>query len=179
MSAIPDPEHTTLVQGLFVQHLPALRGFLLSIVSDFTLVDDVVQETFLTVNSKAAQFEKGSNFRAWVFTIARFKALQALQKSAPPAERFSQEVLEALSAHESSEDWYSESQMRHLFACIQTLTPKAREVVELRYQQAHRPPEIARRVGWSVDSVHVALSRARNLLRDCVMQKMESERFQE
>ncbi len=169
------PEQTALVQGLFVQHLPALRGFLLSLVSDFSLVDDVVQETFLTVNAKAAEFQRGTNFRAWVWTIARYKALQALEKALPVAQRFEPEVIEALCAHESAEQWYSEAQLRHLAACIQALAPKARELVELRYQQAHRPPEIARRMGWSVDAVHVALSRARIYLRDCVSQRMSVE----
>jgi RNA polymerase sigma-70 factor (ECF subfamily) len=175
MSKSDSTQQIALVQGLFVQHIPALRGFLLSLLSDFTLVDDVVQETFLTVNAKAQQFQKGSNFRAWTWTIARFKALQALEKTTPIAERFAPEVIEALCAHESSEDWFSEQQMRHLSGCILELAPKAREVVELRYLQSHRPPEIARRIGWSVDSVHVALSRARIFLRDCVLQKIDLE----
>jgi RNA polymerase sigma-70 factor (ECF subfamily) len=169
------PEQIALVQGLFVQHLPALRGFLLSLVSDFSLIDDVVQETFLTVNAKAAEFERGTNFRAWAWTIARYKALQILQKAVPVAQRFEPEVIQALCAHESAEQWHSEAQLRFLAACIQRLAPKAREVVELRYQQAHRPPEIARRMGWSVEAVHVALSRARVFLRDCVSQRMSVE----
>jgi Sigma-70 region 2 len=61
-SSTAAPEQTALVQGLFVQHLPALRGFVLSLVSDFSLVDDVVQEAFLTVTAKAANFERGTNF---------------------------------------------------------------------------------------------------------------------
>ena len=71
------------VQGLFVQHIPALRGFVLSLVSDFSLVDDIIQETFLTVTKKADDFERGTNFRAWVWTIARFRTLQLIQKQKP------------------------------------------------------------------------------------------------
>ena len=56
-----DPQ--ALVQGLFVQHLPALRGFVTSLVSEFSLVDDIVQETFITVTRKAADFTAGSNPR--------------------------------------------------------------------------------------------------------------------
>jgi DNA-directed RNA polymerase specialized sigma24 family protein len=40
--------------------------------------------------------------------------------------------------------------------------------VTLRYQQAHRPPEIARIMGWSLNSVNVALARARVALRGCM-----------
>jgi RNA polymerase sigma-70 factor (ECF subfamily) len=173
MSTAPaSPEQTALVQSLFVQHLPALRGFILSLVSDFSLVDDIVQETFLVVTGKAATFQKGTNFRAWAWTIARYKVLQTIEKAAPVPERFAPDVLEALSAQGSAETWYSDEQLQHLAKCMEGLAPKAREAVELRYQQAHRPPEIASRLGWTVESVHVALSRARVFLRDCVSQRM-------
>jgi RNA polymerase sigma-70 factor (ECF subfamily) len=161
-----------LVQSLFVQHLPALRGFVLSLVSDFSLVDDIVQETFLVITAKAASFQRGTNFRAWAWTIARYKVLQTLEKAAPVPERFAPDVLEALAAQGSAETWYSDEQLQHLAKCMEGLAPKAREAVELRYQQAHRPPEIASRLGWTVESVHVALSRARVFLRDCVSQRM-------
>ena len=175
MPSVPaDPQQIALVQGLFVQHLPALRGFVLSLVSDFSLVDDVVQETFLVITAKAGNFQRGTNFRAWAWTIARYKVLQTLEKNAPMPERFAPEVMEALAAHETAEDWFSDEQLQHLAKCMETLAPKAREAVELRYQQAHRPPEIATRLGWTVESVHVALSRARVFLRDCVTQRMSS-----
>jgi RNA polymerase sigma-70 factor (ECF subfamily) len=171
----PETDPIALVQGLFVQNLPALRGFVVSLVSDFNLVDDIVQETFLVVTAKAGEFRRGSNFRAWVWTIARFKTLQILEKRTRPEDRFPADVIEALCAHESAEHGPAEEQIRRLNDCIQELAPRAREAVGLRYQQAHRPPEIARRMGWTVDAVHVALSRARVFLRDCVTRRMAEE----
>lgn len=166
-----NPDQLSLVQGLFVQHLPALRGFVLSLVSDYSLVDDVVQETFLVVSAKAGQFQRGSNFRAWAWTIARYKVLQTLQKVPKAEQRLSDEVIESLCATEASEEWPAEDQLRQLAECVRELAPKARQAVELRYQQAHKPPEIARLMGWTVDAVHVALSRARVALRDCVQRR--------
>lgn len=171
MSNPPNPEQVAHVQGLFVHHLPALRGFVLSLLSDFSLVDDVVQETFLTVTAKAESFQRGSNFRAWAWTIARFKTLQLLEKSSAVNSQFAPDVIEALCAHESSQDWQMEEMLRHLGECVGELAPRARRAIELRYMQAHRPPEIARSMGWSVEAVHVALSRARVFLRDCVNQR--------
>jgi len=169
------PDQTALVQGLFIQHLPALRGFVQSFVRDWALVDDVVQETFLTVNAKAADFEPGTNFRGWVWTIARFKALQLLGKTPATGGALNPEVIEALCAQEEAMHWPLEDRIEHLAACVAELAPKARMAVELRYQQAHRPPEIARRMGWSVDAVHVALSRARIVLRGCIERRLAAE----
>lgn len=170
-----EPDQIAHVQALFLVHLPALRGFVLSLVTDFNLVDDVVQETFITVTQKAAAFERGTNFRAWVWTIARFKTLQLLEKSVPMNERFAPDVIEALCAHQAAEEWHTDEMLRHLAVCIQGLAPKARQTIELRYLQAHRPPEIARMMAWTVDAVHVALSRARVALRHCVTQRLNAE----
>src|SRR6266853_5742946 len=115
MPAVPaSPEQTALVQGLFVQHLPALRGFVLSLISDFSLVDDVVQETFLVVTAKAGSFQRGTNFRAWAWTIARYKVLQTLEKNAALPDRFAPEVLEALASHSTADSWFSEEQLQQL-----------------------------------------------------------------
>ena len=168
----PESDHVAHVQGLFVQNLPALRGFVLSLVNNFNLVDDVVQETFLTVTQKAHQFERGTNFRAWAWTIARFKTLQMLEKNSAVEERFVPDVIEALCAHESATHWFDEDILRHLAGCIQSLAPKARQSIELRYSRAHRPPEVARIMGWTVEAVNVALARARVALRECVSRRL-------
>jgi RNA polymerase sigma-70 factor, ECF subfamily len=175
MSSEAESDPVSYVQGLFVQHLPALRGFVLSLVSNFNLVDDVVQETFVTITNKADSFERGTNFRAWAWTIARFKTLQMLEKSAPVKERFVPDVIDALCAHEAAEEWHTEEMLRHLARCTEQLAPKARQSIELRYSQAHRPPEIARVMGWTVDAVHVVLARARVALRECVTRRMAAE----
>ena len=175
MASPADPEQLAHVQGLFVQHLPALRGFVLSLVSNFNLVDDVVQETFITVTQKAESYKRGTNFRAWAWTIARYKTLQLLEKSAPVNEKFAPDVIEALCAQEPAEDWHTKEMLHCLAGCIETLAPRARQSIELRYMQAQRPPEIARIMGWTVDAVHVALARARVVLRECVTRKLATE----
>jgi RNA polymerase sigma-70 factor, ECF subfamily len=48
--------HVAAVQGLFLQYQPAIRGYILSMIPDFSLADDVMQETFLVVTRKAATF---------------------------------------------------------------------------------------------------------------------------
>lgn len=91
-SVTPTPEQLALVQGLFIQNLLALRG-------GFDLVDDIVQETFMTVTAKASDFQSGTNFRAWLFAIAKFKVLQAVSsKAKSDAGQLSPDVAEALCA---------------------------------------------------------------------------------
>jgi len=172
----PTPEQLALVQGLFIQNLPALRGFVLALTGGFDLVDDVIQETFITVSAKASDFKPGTNFRAWVFTIAKFKLLQAIDSRVKSdVERLSPDVVEALCAQETGEDWCMEQQLNLLSSCLEKLAPKSHQMIELRYQHAQRPTEIARFMGWTVDAVHVALSRAREFLRDCLKRQMNAK----
>lgn len=166
---------TALVQKLFVSHLPALRGFVMSLTGDFTLVDDVLQETFLTVTSKADTFEPGSNFKAWAWAVARIKTLEALRK-AGREKYLATDVIESLCAHDDSLDWGELDRMhRHVSVCIEELAPKARAVVDLRYKHGHRAAEVARQMGWTINAIHVALSRARRSIRECVQRRLLAE----
>ena len=55
-----------------------------------------------------------------------------------------------------------------LKACIGKLPPKAAELIRRRYHLGQLPEDIAPAVGWTPNSVRVALSRARQTLRECV-----------
>lgn len=161
-----------LVQRLFVQHIVPLRGFLLGLTTDSHRVDDLVQETFLTALKKADDFQEGTNFRAWLYSIARYKLLATFRDaSREPASSLSQEVIEALCAVEpdfSSND----ERLRHLPDCLQKLAPQARRAMELCYQQTKGPAEIAACMGWTPGAVKVTLSRARSVVRECIERKL-------
>jgi RNA polymerase sigma-70 factor (ECF subfamily) len=156
---------------LFIQHTSQLRGFILALMPDFSRVDDVLQETFLTITKKATAFESGSNFLGWACTIARFKVLEAGRKAASGAQPLAPEVLESLCAC-APEPEADDERMAVLAMCLAQLAPQARRAIELRYQQAHKPAEIAEVLGWTPNSVYVALSRARDVLRACVENKL-------
>jgi RNA polymerase sigma-70 factor (ECF subfamily) len=172
----PSEKQVALVQLLFVQHTAALRGFVHALMPDFARADDIVQETFLTITKKAADFEPGTNFLGWVCSIARFKVLEAGRKQSRST-TLSPDIIESLCACEPEPE-ASDERLRHLGECLKKLAPQARQAVEMRYQQAHKPAEIARRLGWGAESVYVALSRARALLRECVARKIAEEGLQ-
>ncbi len=159
----PHP-HLAQVQQLFLENQPALRSYVLSIVRDFQMAQDVVQETFLTVTRKAADFDLATHFLAWACTIARFEALNALRRAQRPA--LSAETLELLSASESavSPDYRSEWLRR----CMGRLTPTLQKMLRLRYEDALKPGEISKLIGWTPNAICVATSRARTELRRCV-----------
>ena len=165
------PSHQEEVHALFLQHSSELRGFIIAIMPDFSRVDDVFQETFLTVSRKSADFKLDTNFLAWACAIARFKVMEAARQQPRLSQPFSDEVLNALCATEPDPE-PEEERLRALAECVAKLPTRTRRAFELRYQQAHKPPDIARLLGWTVASVYVVLSRARSELRVCVEDRM-------
>src|SRR5690349_1550966 len=135
-SAATDPKHVARVQALFVQHQPVIRGMILALLPDFDAVDDIVQETFLAATKTAGDFELGTNFTAWVCTIARYKVLESLRKQRRNFETLSEEVIEAVCSvgppNSQPTDFLS-GRIEVLNECIQHLSAHARQALELRY----------------------------------------------
>ena len=157
-----DP-HTLKVQQLFVQHQPQLRAFALALSEDFVQADDVLQETFLTITAKAAEFDLASNFLAWSRAILRFKLLEARRNS----KLATVDCLDSLIAS-CPDNWATQERIQILMQCVEQLAPKSREIVTMRYQREHTPSQIAELLQRSVNSVNVALSKARQAIRDCM-----------
>ncbi|MEY5024680.1 MAG: hypothetical protein RLZZ244_208 [Verrucomicrobiota bacterium] len=162
--------HTLRVQALYVQHQNQLRSFLHSLVPDFATVDDLVQECFLTVSEKAPEFEMGSNFGAWVRSIARFKVLALQRDHARRPPMLAPEVLESLilSAPDPTPPEHENAALESLRQCLEKLAPAAREIVRMRYFSQWGPLEISRIRECSANAINVTLARSRDALRRCM-----------
>ena len=154
--------HTQEVLQLFVRHQTRIKGFILALLPDFAAAEDVLQETFLVVQRKAADFQPGASFTAWAFRIARFKVMKAQTAHQRRSDRVSDEVLEALAECAPAELW-DDRRLSLLPACLDRLAPQARRIIDLFYRDEHKTGEIARRVGWTAAAVSVALSRSRRI----------------
>jgi RNA polymerase sigma-70 factor, ECF subfamily len=167
-------DHTLAVQTLFVQHQQAVLAYVLSLEPDLHDAQEIVQETFVSASRKAATFAAGTNFLAWACAIARFNALHFQRTRGRRNARLAEDVIELL-AEDGEEDFSAfQSRVTALRRCLRELTPKARKLVSLRYHAGKLPEQIAGEVGWTANSVRVALTRARNALREC-LQRTERE----
>lgn len=162
-----NPSRLEHVQENFVRHILPLRGFVHGLVPRRHLADDIVQETFLIACQRADTYEPGTNFRAWIFTIARFRALKVITRESNHARLLNSEIIELL-ADEALPDHQLQERVTALENCVAKLSPTSRRAVSLRYTENLGPTEIARQLGWSINALNVALSRTRNALRRCV-----------
>lgn len=154
------------IQAMFLGQVEDLRAYALGLTGDPGLADDAVQECFVVVSEKSAEFAPGTNFKAWSRQILRFKVLEMLRFRGR-AGGFPADLIEVLAAEAPPpERWEAERQA--LKRCLAALGPAARSIIESRHLDGLDPAAIAARMAWTVNSVQVALSRARTALRECI-----------
>jgi RNA polymerase sigma-70 factor (ECF subfamily) len=171
MTEPPNNGHVDCVHKLFLKHDGALRGFLRALVPDADLADDLLHEVFLLATEKADSFREGTSYLAWLKAIARFKVLEAARAQRSRVPLLSPEVIESLCAAAPDVE-VDELRLRSIRSCIDNLPRRGKTLIDMRYRLECKPAEIARRIGWQVQSVSVELSRTREMLRECLQRKL-------
>lgn len=172
MAYSPDIEET-FVQ-LLVGHQAELNAFVFAMLPGSPDADDIVQEVNALVWKKRGEFEIGTNFKEWVFSIARFKmrALWRDQKRkkvwAMPDETLTLLMDEAGPILEAAMDERKDA----LRECIRQLPEKERSLILSRYMQGNSLQEVAREVGRKAENLKGTLHRIRLSLRACVNSKV-------
>lgn len=82
MSASPTDRTAEFVQ-LWTRHSRHLYSYILTLVFDVNLANDVLQDTAATSWEQFSEFAPGSSFYAWSCRIAYFKSLTALKARKP------------------------------------------------------------------------------------------------
>src|SRR5215208_1968423 len=71
LAEVDDPVVLADIRQDLFSALPHLRAFAISLTGDVDRADDLVQETVVRALSHLHQFERGTNFQGWMFTILR------------------------------------------------------------------------------------------------------------
>lgn len=161
------------VQKLFVANVSAIRGFILTLLADRDEADDILHEVYLVVMSKADDFELGTRFLSWAFTISRYTIMdQVKRRSTRRTVPLGQDVIELL-AEAAPDQAYSTEYIKALHLCVDALSPAAKRVIRLRYNEGLKPARIAEDLQLTPETVYVSLSKARALLKKCVSRRLK------
>lgn len=144
-------------------------------------VDDVAGETWLQVVRDLAKFKKDNadEFRAWVFTIARHRAIDAarsrqrLRDKVLGADPFAATVTVTM-ASPAEDEALAQLSTRQAVALVAQLPRDQAEVVALRVIAGLDTGDVARLLRKSPGAVRVALHRGlRTLANDPRIRKIE------
>ena len=133
---------------------PKLYGYLINVVRDPVLAEDLLQNTWLKAMEALARYEdRGISISAWLFAIARNECRQAWRKS-NREEPFDLSIHDKAAAGHSSEDNILVEQL------LAKLSEDDRELIRLRYIADLPINDIAGILNLNFVTVRVRLHRA-------------------
>ncbi|MEX2171124.1 MAG: sigma-70 family RNA polymerase sigma factor [Pirellulales bacterium] len=139
---------------------PRLRYFLRKLVHQAHLVDDLLQEVWLDVHRGLPKLKELAAFRAWLYRIARDRAVRYLRKkehvTALP------EDFELLEVDETN---FTADDVAHIHTALDKIPTAQREVLVLRYLEEMPYEEIARVISAPPGTVRSRLHYAKHALR--------------
>jgi RNA polymerase sigma-70 factor, ECF subfamily len=156
------------MRTLFGRHRVPLYRWLLRLVGDEALAEDLLSDVFLDVWRQAAAFEARSSVSTWLLAIARYKALSARRRrtDAELDENVASRVADMADDPEVALQKKTRAELlRHSLA---RLSPEHGEVIDLVYFHGKSVKEVAEIVGIAEATVKTRMFYARKKLADLV-----------
>jgi RNA polymerase sigma-70 factor (ECF subfamily) len=149
-----------------------LRAYVRTLGLRAEAADDVAQEAFVVAFEKLQIFERGTNFGAWVRTIARFLVSKELRREDRRQRLLAEHVAGILSAESVPAPDDAAAKAEALKVCLRELPERWRRLVQQRYFENLAPSVIASQEGRSANEIRQALFRLRSALHDCITRRI-------
>jgi RNA polymerase sigma-70 factor (ECF subfamily) len=156
------------MRALFARYRVRVYRWLLRLVDDEALAEDLLSEVFLDIWRYAASFEARSSLSTWLLAIARYKAFSARRR------RTDAELDEAtVSTMPDTRDdpevtLQKKNRAEALRRSLPRLSPEHREIIDLAYYHGKSVKDIAEIVSISETTVKTRMFYARRKLAELV-----------
>lgn len=161
-------------------HQGALHAYINSLLPGDPEVSDIVQNANLVLWKKRTEFEPGTNFRAWAFSVAYWEVRTWLTKRRRKSWLlFDEELVERI-----TDRFLSDPQpgsrgepdgLDALRFCLAKLRDSDRLLLINHYQHGKSVEECSRFTSCSKDALRMAIFRLRAALRRCIKSQLALE----
>ena len=158
--------------------LPKVRAMIVARSLPGIDVDDVVQRSFVEAYKNLADYKAGTNFQAWILTIARYQLMAEATRIRRVSDYHTKYIPEALARQNQSileTGGDEDERLQHLAACLDKIPDAAREVLRLRYEREQSCEEIALALDRSSGAIRKQLCLVRQQLHQCISSKLAAE----
>jgi RNA polymerase sigma-70 factor (ECF subfamily) len=157
------------MQAFFARHQVRLYRFLVRIVRDETLAEDLVSDVFLDVWRQAASFEARSSVSTWLLAMGRYKALSALRRRRDVEldDKMASTLVDPADNPETAMQKKNTGEV--LRQCVAGLSPAHGEIIDLVYYHEKSVSEVAEILAIPEATVKTRMFYARKRLGDLVM----------
>ena len=143
----------------FEEHIPNLRRYARALLRDRARADDLVQDALERALNKFSLFRRGSDLRAWLFTIMHNVHVNQIRSASNRMITIEYDDGDMVPAHGDDA-----TTLRDLSNALERLAPEHREILVLIGVEQFSYDEAARVLNVPIGTVMSRLSRARERL---------------
>lgn len=163
-------------------HAASVRWYLIRILRDQVIADDLAQEVFLHVYQRMDEYRGEGSVRAWLLGIARNLALQHIRSNirrrareeSPLQVQLARWRMERM-ARDPWDQMDQEEAMAALNSCLEGFPDQSKNIVKKHYFEHQTIETIAQTLGRNGGAVRMMLFRIRQALADCIQNKMKTK----
>jgi RNA polymerase sigma-70 factor (ECF subfamily) len=156
---------TSGLAGLMSRHQDRLFRYLLRLVGDRSVAEDVFQETWLRVAERARRYDATRPFGPWVAALARNLALDHLRRVRATSLEGRDEPVAPASGSDPLEHAVARQRAARVEEALEGLGTLDREVLTLRFEDELTLPELAATLAVPLPTAKARLYRALERLR--------------
>jgi RNA polymerase sigma-70 factor (ECF subfamily) len=148
--------------GALVQtHQRAVYSLALRMLGTREMAEDLTQDVFMQMSSRLQSIESGGHLVFWLRKVTTHRAIDQLRRRSTLQMTPLDDEVQLFAAESDADPLWQ----RHLRTLLAQLSPAARAVLLLRYQEDLEPSEIARTLDMSINTVKSHLQRSLESMR--------------
>ncbi|MGA2260642.1 MAG: RNA polymerase sigma factor [Acidobacteriota bacterium] len=156
-------------EQLVREHMNTVLGLAYNYIGNFSIAEDVAQETFVQAFQSLSSLRDGGRFKIWLLKIARNKCVDAIRQnphwvSLDQSKELQREVSQkSVTRNEDPAFEFSEDE---LLTALRSLRQDYREIFVMKHVDNLSYKEISIVLGMTVSAVGEKLYRVRTMIRE-------------
>ena len=161
------------------EYQAGLRAFIRAqgVIPDW--VDDLAQESFLVAWRQLEQLRSEEDAGRWLRAIAKNLLANERRKVDRRTKILSRNLADVMAANCWADEGVDPHAVRFLIGtmrdCLSQLPERSRALIERRYREEEKAPDLAKNLGMSCEAVRQRLVRLRRVIRECMQKKLQGE----
>lgn len=160
-------KHTSFAEQ-YIVHQERLRGYVSSLVTNWSDAEEVFQRTSLCLWRKWEAFDPARGFLPWAFGVARIEAKRYLAEKGRQQQMLSDAAMEALDKAIIQNSDAIDERLSALEHCVNKLQVANRALLRALYQKNASVEEAAATFGLTANAVYKRVRKIRELLHRCI-----------
>ena len=161
---------------LWADAQPKVAGFVGAFIHNYSDAQDVVQEVAKAAVEAIDSYDLNKPFGPWVLGVARFKVIDHLRRNGKDRHIYDNDAINRLAGAYAKRDDEMDDMKSALADCMQSLSKRERQALDLRYVEDAKPAQVAEEMHINAGTARVLLHRVRQALADCVKRKVAEVR---